>query len=113
MSKEEAEREKQSHDGRDGSFGVHRGLSRTSADRSMNQAGPQVSKAGASEDVVHDRMLGAVRSPSPDKANGATGKTLPVVEEDGEANSREDSMHNEKPDGATSRKTTALLSDAR
>lgn len=114
MTKEEAEREKQSHDGRDASFGASRHLSRTSTDKVMNKAGAQVPKSAvedASEDSVPDRTLAAVRSPSPDKANGVSGAILPVVEEDGEANSREESMDNEKSPGAKPGNTTGFLGD--
>ena len=110
-TKEEAEREKQSHDGRDASVGAYRHPSRTSTDKATNKAGAPVSKSaveGASEDSVPDRTLAAVRSPSPDKANGVSGAILPVVEEDGEANSREESMNNEKPPGAKPGNTTGL-----
>lgn len=40
-----------------------------------------------------------MRSPSADRTNGVPGPSLPVVDEVGEANSREDSMHNEKAAG--------------
>jgi hypothetical protein len=112
MSKEEAEREKQSGDGRRGSFGANQYLSRTSTDRVINKAEPKGHKPapGASlEDTTHDRTLTAVRSPSPDKPNGVPSTTLPVVEEVGEANSREDSMHNEKVNGVIPGKITTLL----
>lgn len=56
-------------------------------------------KERSSEDSTRDRTLGAMRSPSADRTNGVPGPTLPVVDEDGEANSREDSMHNEKAAG--------------
>lgn len=114
MTKEEAEREKQSHDGRDGSFGAHRRLSRTSTDKMVNKTGPHVPKCvtEAPEGAIPERTLGAVRSPSPDKTNGVSGATLPVVEEDGEANSREDSMHSEKPHGAKSGNAIRLLSES-
>ena len=104
MAKEEAEREKQSHDGRDGSVGAHRRLSRTSTDKMVNKTGPHVSKStveGSPEGAVPEKAVGPVRSASPDKTNGVSaGATLPVVEEDGEANSREDSLHSEKSHGA-------------
>lgn len=56
-------------------------------------------KDWSSEDSTRDRTLAAMRSPSADRTNGVPGATLPVVDEDGEANSREDSMHNEKAAG--------------
>lgn len=104
MTKEEAEREKQSYDGRDGSFGANRHLSRTSTDKMASKTGPHVLKStveGSSEGIISEKTSGPVRSPSPDKINAvSTGATLPVVEEDGEANSREESMHSEKQHGA-------------
>ena len=53
-------------------------------------------KEGAMEDPKHDRTLTVVRSPSVERLGGAGGATLPVVEEDAEAASREDSFCNEK-----------------
>lgn len=116
MTKEEAEREKQSHDGRDGSFGANRRLSRTSTDKMVNKTGPHVSKStveGPPEGAISEKTLGPVRSPSPDKTNGVSaGATLPVVEEDGEANSREDSMHSEKPHGAKPGNAIKILGES-
>ena len=99
VTKEEAEREGQSSDQRDGSIVINRQFTRTSTDKVINKAEHQAKKTetdGASEDPTHDRTLGAVRSPSADKTNGVSGATLPVVQEDGEAASRDVSMHNEK-----------------
>ena len=104
MTKEEAERQKQSYDGRDGSFGANGRLSRTSTDKMASKTGPHMLKStveGPSEGITSEKTSVPVRSPSPDKINGvSTGATLPVVEEDGEANSREESMHSEKQHGA-------------
>ena len=114
MTQEEAEREKQSVDGRAGSIGAHRRVSRTSTDKMTHKAGPQIPKPvaeDASEDAIPNRTLMAVRSPSPDKGNAVAGATLPVVEEDGEANSREESMHKEKLHQTKSDHPTELLSD--
>lgn len=116
MTKEEAERENQGYDGRDGSFGPHRRLSRTSTDKIVNKTGPHVSKStgeGPPEGAISEKTSGPVRSPSPDKPNGVSaGATLPVVEEDGEANSREESMHSEKQHGAKPSNTTKHVSEA-
>lgn len=102
MTKEEVERERQSNDQRDGSMVINRQLIRTSTDKVINKAEHQAKKAendGASEDPTHDRTLVAVRSPSVDRTNGVSGATLPVVQEDAEAASREDSMRTEKAGG--------------
>lgn len=74
-------------------------LSRKSTDRVIEKAERQARKSvenGATEDERKDRTLGTMRSSSTEPTNGVAGATLPVVEEDGEANSREDSLHNEK-----------------
>ena len=70
----------------------------------MEKAEKQALKSeehGANEDERRDRTLSAMRSPSAERTNGVAGATLPVVEEDGEATSREDSLSNEKPPAAT------------
>lgn len=51
---------------------------------------------GAIEEPQRDRTLSSVRSPSADRSGGVAGATLPVVEEDGEAASRENSVQDEK-----------------
>lgn len=102
MTKEEVEREQQSTDQRDGSIVINRQLTRTSTDKVMIKAEHQAKKTendGASEDPTHDRTLIAIRSPSVDRTNAVSGATLPVVQEVGEAASREDSMHNEEAGG--------------
>ena len=108
MTKEEAEREKQGYDGRDGSFGTHRRLSRTSTDKMVNKTGPHVSKSageGPPEGAISEKTSGPVRSPSPDKPNGVSaGATLPVVEEE--------SMHSEKQHGAKPSNGTKYVSEA-
>ena len=100
MTAEEAEREKQSGDQSDG---THRqnsfGLSRKSTDRVVHQAEKQANKTkqhGANEETAPDRTLTSVRSPSAEMTGGMGGQTLPVVEEDGEAGSRDHSPNNQK-----------------
>ena len=103
MTKEEVQRKTQSTDQRDGSLNTHAPLTRTSTDKIMQKAEHQLNKTGvdgASEDPTQDRTLSAMRSPSIDRSNGVSGAILPVVEEDGEAVSREESMHNEKASGS-------------
>ena len=114
MTKEEQERHAQSGELPDGSGDAHRQssfpVSHHSTDKVIEKAEKQAhetEKEGASEDPKRDKTLSAVRSPSVDRAGGGGGATLPVVEEDGEAASREDSVHNEKvgssvPDGVPS-----------
>ncbi|KAL8778313.1 MAG: hypothetical protein Q9213_007473 [Squamulea squamosa] len=89
-TKEQAERESRSTDQMDGSTHTDRqssfSFSRHSTDRVIQKAEKQAQKSekqGASEDNVRDRTLTAEKNPS---------ATLPVVEEDGEAGSREDSI---------------------
>ncbi|KAI4168022.1 MAG: hypothetical protein LQ343_006729 [Gyalolechia ehrenbergii] len=100
-TKEEAEREPRSTEQLDGSIYNDRQpsftLSRHSTDRVVQKAEKQarksIEKQGASEENVKDRTLTAER------AGGPAGATLPVVEEDGEAGSREDSPRTEKSHG--------------
>ncbi|KAL8923539.1 MAG: hypothetical protein Q9172_003075 [Xanthocarpia lactea] len=89
-TKEQAERESRSTDQRDGSIQTDRQhshtFSRHSTDMVIQKAEKQAQKTekqGASEDNVRDRTLIAEKN---------AGATLPVVEEDGEAASREDSI---------------------
>lgn len=105
MTKEEAEREAQAMDGLDGSATTspHRKssftASRRSTDKVIEKAEKQAEKTereGAVEDPRRDRTLTSVRSPSADMAGNITSTTLPVVEEAGEANSREESVMDEK-----------------
>ena len=107
MTKEEQEREAQSGDHLDGSIDTHRQssfpISRPSTDRVIEKAEKQAHKTekeGAAEDPKRDRTLTVVRSPSVERASGAGGTTLPVVEEDAEAASREDSVYNETAGGS-------------
>lgn len=79
-------------------------ISRKSIDKVIEKAEKQARKSeehGATEDERRDRTLSAMRSPSAERTNGVAGATLPVVEEDGEATSREDSLSNEKSPAAT------------
>lgn len=99
MTKEEAERETQSSEHREGSTSINRQVTRTSTEKVINKAVHQVQKTtkhGATENSTNDKTLGTIRGPSIDKSNSVAGAALPVVEEAGEAGSREDSMHNEK-----------------
>lgn len=106
MTKEEQERQSQSGDLLDGSIDTHRQssfpISRHSTDRVIEKAEKQAHKTekeGATEEPKRDRTLSTVRSPSVERAGGGGGATLPVVEEDGEAASREDSIHHGKTGG--------------
>ncbi|KAL9602954.1 MAG: hypothetical protein Q9219_001479 [cf. Caloplaca sp. 3 TL-2023] len=101
-TKEQAERESRSTEQLDGSSYTDRqpsfALSRHSTDKVIQKAEKQaqksVEKQGASEDNLRDWTL------TSDRNGGPAGAILPVVEEDGEAGSREDSLrHEEKPDG--------------
>ena len=100
MTKEEQERQAQSGDLLDNSIDTHRQssfpTSRHSTDRVIEKAEKQAHKTekeGATEDPKRDRTLSTVRSPSVERAGGGGGATLPVVEEDAEAASREDSVN--------------------
>lgn len=102
MAKEEVERETQSGDQRDGSMSTNRQITRSSTDKVVSKAELQAQKTvihGASEDVPPEKTLSTLRRVSAEKPNGVPGATLPVVEEAGEAGSREDSMRNEKSPG--------------
>ena len=101
MTKEEQERQAQSGALLDNSVETNRQssfhISRHSTDKVIEKAEKQAHKTekeGASEEPKNDRTLSAIRSPSVERAGGGGGATLPVVEEDGEAASREDSIHN-------------------
>ena len=117
-TKEEVEREAQASEQLNNSFdSTHANLSidhpgkssaggimRRSTEKVIEKAEKQARKSedrGAVEDERRDRTITTVRSPSADRSNGIAGQTLPVVEEDGEANSREDSLTNEKAPAAT------------
>lgn len=105
MTREEQERVAHSSEQMDGSTSHHTNqrssfnLSRKSTDRVIERAEKQARMSeehGATEDERKDRTLSAKRSGSADRTNGVAGATLPVVEEDREASSREASLHNEK-----------------
>lgn len=105
MTREEQERAAHSSEQMDGSTSHHTNkrssfnLSRKSTDRVIERAEKQARKSeehGATEDERKDRTLSAKRSGSAERTNGVAGATLPVVEEDREASSREESLHNEK-----------------
>lgn len=70
-------------------------VSRKSTDKVVEKAEKQAintEKEGAQEEPSKDRTLSSMRSPSADRSGGVTGATLPVVEEDGEGGSREESI---------------------
>ena len=104
MTKEEQERAAEAGEQLDGSTDTHRQpsfpVSRKSNENNVvEKAEKQAQKTemdGATEEPRHDRTLSSVRSPSAERSGGATGATLPVVEEDKEASSREDSVQDEK-----------------
>ena len=109
MTREEAERQATERaEGLDGSSEMGQSasgreshqFSRRSTDKVMEKAEKQAIKSekeGASEDLSRDRTIGIVRSPSAERSGGIAGATLPVVEEAGEAGSREESIRDEKP----------------
>ena len=103
MTKEEQERQTQNGDSMDTHRRSSFPISRSSTDKVIGKAEKQAHKTekeGAIEEPRHDRTLGVVRSPSVERASGAGGATLPVVEEDTEAASRDDSVHNEQAGGS-------------
>ena len=114
MTKEEQERQAQSGAILDSSVETNRQssflVSRHSTDKVIEKAEKQAHKTekeGATEEPKNDRTLSTVRSPSVERQGGGGGATLPVVQEDGEAASREDSIHNgtivgRGPDGVPS-----------
>ena len=111
-TKEEVEREAEASEQLNNSFDTtnantsadhlgksSKGIARRSTDKIIEKAEKQARKSedrGIVEDERRDRTITAIRSPSADRGNGITGQVLPVVEEDGEANSREDSLRDEK-----------------
>lgn len=110
MTKEEAERRMENGDQLDGSILANQrqtsfAIPRQSTDKIIDKAEEQAQRterAGASEQPNRDRTLSSVRSPSAERTNGVGGATLPVVEEDTEGGSREDSLRDEKASGAVS-----------
>lgn len=112
-TREAAERESHSTEQQlDGSIHTDRQpsftLSRHSTEKVIQKAEKQAQrseKQGASDDGVRDRTLTAERT------SGAQGATLPVVEEDGEAGSREDSLRQEKSAGQVETEMEQVGSD--
>ncbi|KAL6721218.1 Phosphatidylinositol-4-phosphate 5-kinase [Lecanora helva] len=110
MTKEEQERAGESGEQMDGSIETPRQSSlpvpRKSFDNKViDKAEKQAQKTereGASETPQQERTLSSMRSPSADRSGGTAGTTLPVVEEDREASSREDSVQDEKRGSAVS-----------
>ena len=104
MTKEEQERAVESGDQLDGATDTTRQSSYPASRKShenkvIEKAEKQAHKTerdGATETPQRDRTLSSMRSPSADRSGNATGATLPVVEEDREASSREDSVQDEK-----------------
>lgn len=119
MTKEEQEREIESGEQLDGTIGTTRQLSfpisrKSNEAKVTEKAGKQANKTemtSAIEEPQRDRALSAVRSPSADRSGGITGPTLPVVEEDGEAASREDSVQDEKAGGVLTNGITHNLNN--
>ena len=104
MSKEEAEHAASGIRQVDGSlhadswepvFPVERNSTEKVVEKAEKQA-QKSEKKGVSEEPSKDRTLGVVRSPSAERSAGVAGATLPVVEEDGEGGSREESIRGEK-----------------
>ena len=76
-----------------------RSLDQKSTDKVIDKAEKQAHKTekeGATEEPQRDRTLASVRSPSAERTGGTAGATLPVVQEDGEGGSREESIKDEK-----------------
>ncbi|KAL9125684.1 MAG: hypothetical protein Q9217_005156 [Psora testacea] len=104
MSKEEVERAASAGDQVEGS--VHPSsrepsfpISRQSTEKVVKRAEKQAHKSekeGVGEEPSKDRTMGVIRSPSAERSAGVPGATLPVVEEDGEGGSREESIRDEK-----------------
>ena len=96
-TKEKSEREANISEQLDGSTSASQrqaswSISRKSTDKVIEKAEKQAintEKEGAQEEPSKDRTLSSMRSPSADRGGGAT---LPVVEEDGEGCSREESI---------------------
>ncbi len=79
-------------------------LDQKSTDKVIDKAEKQAHKTekeGATEEPQRDRTLASVRSPSAERTGGTGGATLPVVQEDGEGGSREESIKDEKAGPST------------
>jgi len=118
MTREEAERQGDQLDGSTNESSSHRRssfpISRRSTDKVVGDAEKQAHKTekqGAHEEPARDRTLSAVRSPSAERSAGVAGSTLPVVEEDGEGGSREESIRDEKTGASTAGLPTPTNSD--
>lgn len=108
MTKEEQEREAESGDLLDGaidttvrhsnSFPISRISNENKVIEKAEKQAHKTEKEGAVEEPQHDRTIGTVRSSSAERSGGLQGATLPVVEEDGEAGSRENLAQDEKVD---------------
>ena len=101
MTKEEQEREAESRDQHDGSIDTTRHSRKSTDNKVVQRAEKQAHKTemeGASEEPQHDRTRSAMRSSSAERSQGVQGSTLPVVQEAGEAGSREDIPLAEKAD---------------
>ena len=99
MTKEEQDREAESRDQHDGSIDTTRHSRKSSDNKVVQRAEKQAHKTemeGAVEEPQHDRTRSAMRSSSAERSQGVQGATLPVVEEAGEAGSREDIVLPEK-----------------
>lgn len=74
-------------------------MEQKSTDKVIDKAEKQALKTereGAIEEPQRDKTLTSVRSSSAERTGGVAGATLPVVEETGEAGSREESIKDEK-----------------
>ena len=101
MTKEEQEREAESRDQHDGSIDTTRHSRKSTDNKVVQRAEKQAYKTeleGAVEEPQHDRTRSAMRSSSAERSAGVQGATLPVVEEAGEAGSREDIVLAERAD---------------
>ena len=98
-------------------------VSRRSTDKMMEKAEKQARKSleKGGTDPARDRTLGTVQNTATDNTGNQGAATLPVVEEDGEATSREDSLRQDPrsampspmPDGEVPETTAASKQDPR
>ena len=91
-TKEEQERELQSSEQLDGSIDMGRRGRMSHENKVVQKAEKEAyktEKEGAVEEPQRDRTMSTLRSSSAERSGGLQGATLPVVEEDGEAGSRE------------------------
>ena len=102
MTREEQEREAESRDQHDRSIDTTRHSRKSYDNKVVQKAEKQAHKTeleGAIEEPQHDRTRSTMRSSSAERSAGMQGTTLPVVEEAGEAGSREDIVLDEKVEG--------------